>query len=126
LYSYGGGGQAVTFAVDAHGNVSYDPSLNEVLNSTLAHQLTVNGATVTIDARSLSDASVFVDSYIVEQTSAMFKLHLLPGTHTIRSLDGTRSITFTVDNSGNVNYDPSEDLILGGRGTKTLLIKSLA
>jgi hypothetical protein len=124
MYSYGSGGQ-VSFAVDARGNISYDPSLQGILVSPGPGQLTVNGATVSVDARALSDSSVVVDSYTVEQTAAAFQLVFLPGTHTIRSRDGSKAVTFTVDASDNIDYPQSEDLELGGRGTKALIVKSL-
>jgi hypothetical protein len=125
LLSAASGGQ-VAFAIDARGNVSNDPSLQGILATPGTGQLTVNGATVTFDARALADSGVIVDYYLAEATSATFQLMLLPGAHTIRSSDGSRSATFRIDASGNVDYDNAEDAILSGRGTRTLIIKALS
>jgi hypothetical protein len=123
LQAYGGG--QISFVIDRNGKVNYDSTLEGILAGQGTSQLTVNGATVTVDALSLSDSSVVVDYYTVEQTNATFQLVLLPGTHTIRSRDGSKVLSFTVDASGFVDYDPSEDQELGGRGTRTLIVRSL-
>ena len=119
------GGGSVAFRVNPDGTVSYDPALQGILSGQGTSQLTVNGAAVTINAQALSDSSLVADYYTVEQTSATFQLVLLPGTHTIRSSDGTRSITLTVDENGNISYDQSESQELGGLGTKALIVTSL-
>jgi hypothetical protein len=120
------GGGNVSFVVNPNGTVSYDPSLQGILAGQDTSQLTVNGATVTIDASALADSSVAVDYHMIEQTNATFQLVLLPGTHTIRSGDGSRSVTFTVSDNGTISFPASEDSLLSLQDGATLIVKALS
>jgi hypothetical protein len=116
------GGGSVTFQVGLSGVISYDPSLNSILSGRGTNQLLVKGAPVTVDPRALTNPFLEVDYYITEQKAAPFTLTLLPGSHLLSNAGGG-SVAFTVNANDTVDYDPSLNSILSGRGTNQLLVK---
>jgi hypothetical protein len=65
----------------------------------------VNGVAVTINAQALSGGPIlFLDGYTSEQPGT-FTVHLLPGTHLLQQ-DLFGRVSFTVDSSGNISFDP--------------------
>jgi hypothetical protein len=115
----------VTFSVAADGTVSYDPSLDSVFSGQGTGTLTVNGVTITVNARALAPAVpvLIVDTYRSETTAMPFPLTVLPGTQTI-SEPGTAA-NFIVALDGTVSYDPSLDSVFSGQGTGTLTINGV-
>jgi hypothetical protein len=97
----------VNFRVNPDGSVSYDdPRLGQAgILSAQGSQLTVNGVAVTINAQALiGGPTLYLDNYTSEQPGT-FTVHLLPGTHVLQQgLFGR--VSFTVDPSGNISFDP--------------------
>jgi hypothetical protein len=122
LLSTAGGGQ-VAFTVDAQGNLTWDSSLNGILASPARGQLTVNGETVTIDARALSSPSVAVDYYTSKATNSVFPLTLLPGSHELTAAGAT--ISFTLNPDGTITFPASEDNDLSSPGPDDLVVKAI-
>jgi hypothetical protein len=111
------------FTVNNDGTVSYDPALQGILSGQGSNQLTVNGATVTVDATALQDPNWTVDYRTNEQTTAPFTLYLLPGTHELSNSSG--SVSFTVNPDGTLSYPSSEDALLSLEGSMILVVKAL-
>jgi hypothetical protein len=117
-----GSTQSVTFTLGADGTVNYAPSLNNILSGRGTSTLTVQGVKVTIDATALSGLSLVVDG-VTEQTKAPFTFTGLPGSLTLVGPQTGASITITINPDGTINYDPSLDSYLSGRGTSTLVVR---
>jgi hypothetical protein len=96
-------GGSVTFQVAANGIVSYDSSLEGILNGQGTDTLTVNGALVTINASALTDPSLVLDGYTPEQPGT-FQAVLLPGEHKLQEYTAG-SVTFTVNPNGTISVD---------------------
>jgi hypothetical protein len=119
------GGGKVSFMVNNSSQVQYDATLEGILKGANTSQLIVRGAAITIDARALSAPGLYIDSYLVEPNSMLFTVNLLPGQHTVRRFGGTQYAYFTVTPDGKISFDSSEDNILGGAATTTLVILAL-
>ncbi|MGH3825201.1 MAG: hypothetical protein ACRDRA_20540 [Pseudonocardiaceae bacterium] len=116
------GPTATRITVSQAGRVDYDPSLNGVLSGRDTPTLILRGTPISFDAR-VSSYSTFAISGVRNGMDArqVHPLQLLPGSHTVVPLNrpGAR---ITVTQAGRVDYDPSLDGALGGRGTATLII----
>jgi hypothetical protein len=127
LFRAYGGGDDISFTVDARGKVSYDAALDQagILSGQGSSVLTVNGALVTINAP-LSSPYLVVDYYISEQPGT-FQVRLLPGSHVFRAYGGGDDVSFTVDTGGKVNYDAALDQvgILSGQGSSVLTVNGV-
>jgi hypothetical protein len=74
---------------------------------------------VRLDATALGVARVAVDG-LAHDAAAPFRLDLLPGPHSLSA--GGRDLAFTVAADGTLDYDPSLDGALAGRGGRTLTV----
>jgi hypothetical protein len=85
--------------------------------------LVAHGLTVTFDARE-SGYTLFTISGVTPWKDARYAqvLRLLPGAHYVVTPDG-RKLPFRVTDAGQVDYDPSLDGVLSGRGGSTLTIR---
>jgi hypothetical protein len=116
---------SISFVVNPDGTVSYDSALEGILTGQGTSQLTVNGATVIVNAQALTTTQVYVDNYTSEATAAPFVLHLLPGQHQLQGASGG-SLTFTVNPDGTVSFPASEDSLLSLQGQADLIVKALS
>jgi hypothetical protein len=103
-----------------YGGTSYASSIASV---SIGNQLTVTGAAVTINATALTMPSLVLEDQSNESTSAPFTVHLLPGLHLLSNSSG--SVTFSVDDNGNISFPSSEDALLSLQGSMTLIVKAL-
>src|SRR5262249_23538415 len=71
---------ALNFSVGRDGTVSYDSTLEGILSGQGTRTLTINGASVTFDARPLGIAQFFLDNTGYD-ASAPITRRLLPGQH---------------------------------------------
>jgi hypothetical protein len=108
-----------TVSVGGNGN-SYASSIASVSNG---NQLTVNGAAVTVNATALTTATLVLDNQTPESTSMPFPAQLLPGLHLLSNASG--SVTFSIDDNGNISFPASEDALLSLQGNLTLIVKAL-
>lgn len=72
--------------------------------------------------------NLLLDSSVNLSTAAAFSANLAAGTHTLLYGNGVAdndTVTFSVDNSGAVYYDPSLNNVLSGRGGSTLTVKGV-
>jgi hypothetical protein len=124
LYNSGVGGAGpdiVAFSVDNSGAVDYDPSLNGMLSGRGSSNLVVNGVTVKIDARALTTPDLLLNYAVNFATACPFSATLLPGVQSLLPVNGG-PVAFSVNNSDAVDYDPSLNGVLSGRGTSTLVV----
>jgi plastocyanin len=119
---------SISFTVGQDGSISLaDPNLLAAgIVSVNGNQLTVNGAHVAIDARSLGIAYVDLDYYTTVQATSMFYVNLLPGTHRLQADGSAAAVNFTITDTGLIDYPTSLDTELSGRGTQTLTVNYLA
>jgi uncharacterized protein with LGFP repeats len=118
-------GGSVTFHVDGSGNVTWDPSLNGVLSGagTADLPLVLQGRTITLDAHALSLSALALDSQSTFPTSTPAAFTVLPGDQfVVATTVWGGQARFTVGPDGTVDYDPSLDGALTGRGTATLVL----
>jgi hypothetical protein len=123
------------FTVTVDGKVDYGAALDGILTGRGTTTLTVNGVTLDIDLRGLSAPAVGIGGLQGFMgggaqpftTDQMYTLRLLPGLHplfyqTSGSPSSYTDAFFAVAVNGTVDFDPSLDGILAGRGTATLTV----
>ncbi len=122
------GSALVYFTLNVDGTVSYDAALEGVLSGAGTNTLVVHGTRITIDATALagSVAQVAANNDAYGPTAAPFSVVMLPGMNYVVPINDTRPLLwFTVAADGTIDYDPSLDGVLSGRGTRTLVILAL-
>jgi hypothetical protein len=78
---------------------------------------------ITIDATALTQTQIELSPDTVTfSTTAPQELQLVPGDHTFQP-STISTVSFTVTEGGLVDFDPSLDGILSGRGSSTLTVK---
>jgi hypothetical protein len=114
----------VAFLITNDGLIDFDPSFDGVLSGRGTGTLVAHGAAITIDATSLSAPEAFVSYLPLFPTSTPRVLRLLPtldADHSYGFSAAQGIIGFQVSPAGLVDYDPSYDGVLSGRGTATLI-----
>jgi Ca2+-binding RTX toxin-like protein len=106
------------FSMATDGTVDYDAALEGALSGRGTSTLAVNGRAITIDARALGVAQLYVDGRTYDAT-APFSARVLPGRHYV--LRGADYVWFSVAADGTIDYDRALDGILSGRGTRQLV-----
>jgi hypothetical protein len=102
------------------GTVDFAPELDGVLSGGGTPTLLVKGARIRVDATSLASLTFdlgFVGSF---SNNATQEVVVLPGTHAFAA--GDLQFFFSVTQGAAVDYDPSLDATLSGRGTNTLIV----
>lgn len=116
--------QAV-FTVHNDATITYDPSRQGVLDGTGTSTLIVRGVEINVNATNLTAPSFTVLNTIatgVPTSSIIQDLTVLPGSYTFFALDLSVDFDFTVAENGMVDFDPSLDAEVSGRGTNTLIV----
>ncbi|HEX6355306.1 sigma-70 family RNA polymerase sigma factor [Actinophytocola sp.] len=114
---------AVRFQVTNEGRLEIDQGYDRWARGRGTTTLTVRGVAITVDARATTHTAIQVSGVTgwkdprQEQT-----VGLLPGKHRVVALDG-RKYDFVVKDNGLIDYDPSLDGVLSGRGGTTLTIR---
>ena len=117
------GPTATRITVTQRGRVEYDPSLDGVLSGRNTATLVLRGVPINFDARASSSPTFSISMVRGGMNARQIQtLQLLPGPHTVVPT-GQTGARFTVILAGRVEYDPSLDGRLGGRGTTTLIIR---
>jgi hypothetical protein len=111
---------AVHVAVTPEGNFTYDPLLEGILEGAGTSLLTMNGATVFVDATALSAADFTIIHTGIFPTADQASIHVLPGNKRFRSADIDFDFQVLVD--GLLDYDASHDVRVDGRGTTVLTV----
>jgi len=111
----GGAGLDLYYGSKKRDANDWKPALGEQFIEDQAQQNTQ------IDARSLPFSDMVLDGNDFATAGVETSL-LTPGPHTLTAANSTGGITFIVAADGTVDYDPSLDNILSGRGTTTLVI----
>ncbi|MFD3663625.1 Ig-like domain-containing protein [Streptomyces sp. NPDC058659] len=121
---------ALAFSVAPDGQVQLTLKATEAgVAEATGSTLTIQGRTVTVDGRSLSHGLLPVGvpdagmgSFLSPDT--VHRLTLLPAAgYTFHAAPGLAAdFSYTVRADGNVDYDPSCDAFLTGRGTRTLVV----
>ncbi|NNM06580.1 MAG: hypothetical protein HKO65_15915, partial [Gemmatimonadetes bacterium] len=111
---------SVHVAVAQEGTFTYDPALEGILEGAGTSLLTMNGAEVAIDATALSAANFTILNTGIFPTADQASIYVLPGNKRFRSSD--IDFDFQVLASGLIDYDPSHDSRVDGRGTTLLSV----
>jgi hypothetical protein len=129
-------GPLVPFEIRADGTVAYDPSFDADASPTGfmkgqgTSTIVLLGHTITIDARSLTTATLHIYGILDNwATTQVQRMQLLPGPYNFRNPPSGRPlIPFEITAAGTVEYDPSFDAgtspkgFFKGRGTSTITL----
>ncbi|WP_367127379.1 sigma-70 family RNA polymerase sigma factor [Saccharothrix sp. HUAS TT1] len=110
------------FEVAEDGTLAYQAELTGLLTGAGGTTLAVHGAPTRVDATRSGQPWFAIGGAGWWNSSAPHDFRLLPGTHTVHLHDG-RKWTFTTDRAGLVDYAPTLDPLLEGRGTATLAFR---
>ena len=128
FYNAGVSQPGVLFTLTNAGTVDYDAALDGVLDGRGTSTLRVNGRTIQLDATRLSVSYVEINSIFGGATalpsSVVKTMTLLPAVHQFFYNAGVSqpSVIFTVTSTGTIDYVPSLDAVLAGRGTTSLRV----
>ena len=111
----------VEFLVTPAGTVDYATAADLVLGGRGSATLQVQGAAITIDATALGVVSFSIGGVGAFSTGSAQIIRFLPGMHPFGST--TLSFPFTVNPNVTVDYDPTLDARVSGRGTSTLTVR---
>ncbi len=126
------GAATFAFSVEDDGTVDFDVALDGFLSGRGTTTLVVDGFTVSIDATALS-APTFglagngsggrqIENLVPTTTVQTFTLVASTNYVFCDVACGSRSFLFTVADDGTVDFDPTLDGFLSGRGTSTLVV----
>jgi hypothetical protein len=119
-----GSGPEFGFTVQADGTVQFDPSLDSVVDGRATSSMVLHGTRIEIDITNLSYNKLELRG--VGEFSAMHvagPLVLMPGGHGIVVADGRGpEFDFTVQADGTLQFQPSLDWLVAGRGTRALVL----
>jgi Tol biopolymer transport system component/uncharacterized protein YcbK (DUF882 family) len=129
FYGLGASDGQVRFGVNEGGMVDYAPTLEGILAGRGTATLAANGLAVTIDATALSAPQVSIGGVGTFPATAPVALRLLPNIdaphfYGLGSSDG--QVRFGVTEAGVVDYAPTLEAILMGKGTATLVANGVA
>jgi hypothetical protein len=115
----------VYFKVNSSGAVDYEPTWEGVLEGRGTSTLVLKGQSITVNARALSNAVMVVSGSEWRETRDVLNLTLIPGSHSINVPAAAYNYAyFTLKlEDGAIDYAPSMDHVLAGRGTATLLVR---
>ncbi|WP_237774408.1 hypothetical protein [Actinosynnema sp. ALI-1.44] len=109
------------FTVTAQGRVDYKSTLNDTFTGIGSATLAVRGHPITFDPRDSGHTSFGVSGVGWRGSGQLVTFRLVRGTHALHLPDGSK-FTFQVTDTGKVDYDPSLDGVLSGRGSSTLAV----
>lgn len=129
-------GPLIPFEISADGKVTYDPTFDADASPTGfmkgqgTSTIVLLGHTITIDARSLTTATLHIYGILYNwATTQVQRMQLLPGPYNFRNPPSGRPlIPFEITVAGTVEYDPSFDAgtspkgFFKGRGTSTITL----
>jgi hypothetical protein len=115
------GGSNVSFTVGNDGTIDYAPALEGVLSGRGTSSLVVRGRAVQVDATALTGTYLGLD-YVSFDLRTPLSVNLLPGPHAVWT-SGSPTYSFTVAADGTIDYAPTLDGVLSGRGTRTLVLR---
>ncbi len=116
----------VAFTLNANGTVGYEPALEGILTGAGTTTLAVHGATITVDATTLSAPLLRLSSELTVSNSAPFTFTDLPGNYVLQDMYAINALMdFTLNPDGTVSYDPALQSILTGNGTSSLVVQGV-
>jgi cysteine-rich repeat protein len=124
-------GPGFSFDVTAAGTLDFDASLDGYVSGRGTSTLTITGLPIAFDATSLSSVQFSVDrgNSGIGDASVVTTLHLLPGSYgefNAPAGDIDTAFPFVVTNAGLLDFAPSLDTFVSGRGTSTLKVVGFA
>ena len=113
----------LTFTITPTGQLEYDSSYDNVATGRTTSTLTITGLPVNFNLTNTDYSSFSISGNSTYLTTNQTQTRrLLPGKHVITTTPWD-TFAFTVTAIGHVDYDPSLDGILPGRGTATLILR---
>lgn len=122
-----GGGNCFDFTVNIDGSLAYGAELDTFVSGRGTSTLKVGGFPVTVDA-----TAVHVDRINIAHNEAWNGANvaatytLVPGAYSLCVPSENNCFVFTVSATGLVDYEPSRDTYLSGRGTSSLTVGGFA
>ena len=118
---------AFDFTVEADGTLQFDPSLDSLIVGRGTRDMVLHGTQVEIDVSELSYSRfnlAGITSFTA--TNEPMPFVLMPGGHglTMTTSRGPEpGFDFTVEADGTLQFDPSLDTLIGGRGTRDMVLR---
>ena len=117
---------AFDFTVEADGTLQFDPSLDPLIDGRGTRAMVLRGTPVTIDLSALSyDKIDLVGAGILTGATGPVPFILMPGGHGLTMTTGRGpepAFDFTVEADGTLQFDPSLDPLIDGRGTRDMVL----
>ncbi len=115
------------FTVEADGTLQFDPSLDTLVEGRGTKAIVLRGVTgISIDASQLSYSTAeLTGAGDFNEATDSVPFVLMPGNHRLTILGGRSprlGFDFTVEANGTIQFDPSLDSLVGGRGTQTMVL----
>ena len=118
---------AFDFTVEADGTLQFDPSLDSLIDGRGTRDMVLRGTRVNIDVGELSyDRFTLAGITSFTTTNEPMSLILMPGGHGLTmttSLGPEAAFDFTVGADGTLQFDPSLDSLIDGRGTNDMVLR---
>ncbi len=116
------------FTVQADGTLQFDPSLDSLVGGRGTKAMVLHGTRIDIDTSKLSYSKFNVIGVGGFAGTTAVPLVLMPGGHGLALITNRNpepGFDFTVQADGTLQFDPSIDPLVGGRGTKALVLNGL-
>ena len=117
---------AFDFTVEADGTLQFDPSLDSLIDGRGTRDMVLRGTPVNIDPSALSYNKIdLAGAGNLTGATGPVPLMLMPGNHRFRLATGGNpepAFDFTVEADGTLQFDPSLDSLIGGRGANDMML----
>ncbi|SVA55659.1 uncharacterized protein METZ01_LOCUS108513, partial [marine metagenome] len=114
------------FTVAADGILQFDPSLDSLIGGRGTRDIVLHGTQVNIDVSKLSyDKLDLIGAGTLTGATGPMPFILMPGAHGLTMATGhgpEPGFDFTVEAAGIIQFDPSLDSLIGGRGTRNMML----
>ena len=117
---------ALDFTVEADGTLQFDPALDPLIDGRGTNDMVLRGTPVTIDLSELSYNKIdLVGAGNLTGATGPVSVILMPGGHGLTMATGSGpepGFDFTVEANGTLQFDPSLDSLIDGRGTRDMVL----
>ncbi|MBM52421.1 MAG: hypothetical protein CL485_05420, partial [Acidobacteria bacterium] len=114
------------FTVEADGTLQFDPSLDSLIGGRGTRDIVLRGTQVNIDVSALSYNKLdLIGAGNLTGATGPVSFILMPGGHglTMATSRGPEpGFDFTVEADGTLQFDPSFDTLIDGRGTRDMML----
>ena len=122
-----GGGNCFDFTVNVDGSLAYGAELDTFVSGRGTSTLKVGGFPITVDATAVHAVNMNIaHNEVWNGANVAATYTLVPGAYSLCIPYENNCFVFTVSATGQVDYEPSRDTYLSGRGTSSLTVGGFA